>query len=54
MQCPNFHFFMSQKEVNRKLACILSIDVVGYSHLMEENKKLISKLIDRMFFQRLK
>jgi len=48
---------MSQKEVNRKLSCILSTDVVGYSRLMEENeastvedleqnKKLISKLIE--------
>ena len=47
---------MSQ-EVNRKLICILSTDVVGYSRLMEdneastvryleENKKLISKLIE--------
>ena len=48
---------MNQKEVNRKLSCILSTDVVGYSRLMEENeastvryleenKKLISKLIE--------
>ena len=47
---------MDQKEVNRKLSCIFSTDVVGYSHLMEENeastvkyleenKELISKLI---------
>ena len=48
---------MSQKKVNRKLSCIFSTDVVGYSRLMEEdetstvryleeNKKLISKLIE--------
>ncbi len=48
---------MSQEEVNRKLSCILSTDVVGYSRLMEENeastvryleenKKLITKLIE--------
>ena len=48
---------MSQEEVNRKLSCILSTDVVGYSRLMEENeastvryleenKKLISGLIE--------
>ena len=48
---------MGQEEVNRKLSCILSTDVVGYSRLMEENeastvryleenKKLISKLIE--------
>ncbi len=48
---------MNQKEVNRKLSCIFSTDVVGYSHLMEENeastvkyleenKELISKLIE--------
>ncbi len=48
---------MNQKEVNRKLSCIFSTDVVGYSRLMEENeastvqfleenKKLISKLIE--------
>jgi adenylate cyclase len=48
---------MSQEQVNRKLTCIFSTDVVGYSRLMEENeastvryleenKKLISKLIE--------
>ncbi len=48
---------MSQEDVNRKLSCILSTDVVGYSRLMEENeastvryleenKKLISRLIE--------
>ena len=47
---------MSQEEVNCKLNCILSTDVVGYSRLMEEseastgyleeNKKLITKLIE--------
>ena len=48
---------MSQKEINRKLSCILSTDAVGYSRLMEddeastvehleENKKLISRLIE--------
>lgn len=48
---------MNQKGVNRKLSCIFSTDVVGYSRLMEKDeattiryleecKKLISKLIE--------
>ncbi len=48
---------MNQEQVNRKLSCILSTDVVGYSRLMEENeastvryleenKRLISNLIE--------
>ena len=48
---------MSQEEINRKLSCIFSTEVVGYSRLMEENeaftvryleenKKLICRLIE--------
>ena len=47
---------MNQKDIKRKLSCILSADVVGYSRLMEEdeastvqnledNKTLISELV---------
>ncbi len=54
---PEKGICMNQEQVNRKLICILSTDVAGYSRLMEqneastlrnleENKKLISRLIE--------
>jgi len=37
---------MNQSRTNRTLAAIFSTDVVGCSRMMEENKKLISKIIE--------